>query len=116
MSRHGAYYSTANYSGSWKNTHNQPDTQFSSDDIKTEEEEDAAYEEKKAREAAEAMQAAEQPAAKQRVLKLKPLPPPSPGFYSGKRRSKSRNKPKKSTKRVKTAKRSKSRKISRRHK
>ena len=35
---------------------------------------------------------------------------------SGKRRSKSRNKPKKSVKRVKTAKRSKSRKIRRRHK
>lgn len=119
MPRSGSYYSPAKYSGSWKNLHNQLDTQFSSH-IKTEAEEDAEYEEEQRRQASEASEANDARRAQQssRIMpELRPLPPPqNVGYGGGKRRSKSSNKPKKSAKRVKTAKRSKSRKIRRRHK
>jgi hypothetical protein len=53
----------------------------------------------------------------ERDMELKPqIQLPEVDLGGGKRRSKSRNKPKKSAKRTKTAKRTKSRKIRRRHK
>lgn len=102
--------------GSWKNIHNQPDTQFSSR-IKTEAEEDAEYEEEQRRQASEANDARRDEQSSRIMPKLRPLPPPqNVGYGGGKQRSKSSNKPKKSAKRVKTAKRSKSRKIRRQRK
>lgn len=102
--------------GSWKNLHNQPDTQFSSH-IKTEAEEDAEYEEEQRRQSSEANDAMRAEQSSSRIMPtLRPLPPRNVGYSGGKRRSKSSNKPKKSAKRVKTAKRAKSRKIRRRHK